>query len=114
MAAIPQAAIAGAVAAARAQMRLTDGAEEALLARLAASAILLGEAFTGCLFVRRAVEEGMPVGGWRALEMLPVTAISAVRDEAGVAVPAAGHAVDIDAEGRGWVRSPRRGRRGCG
>jgi uncharacterized phiE125 gp8 family phage protein len=103
-AAIPAAALAGAVAAAREQMRVPEGAEASLLARVAASAMLLGEGYTGCLFVRRAVEEVLPVGGWQALDALPVAAIAAVRDEGGVALAADAYSVDIDGEGRGWVR----------
>ncbi|WP_375288660.1 hypothetical protein [Sphingomonas sp.] len=102
--ALPAAAIAGAVAAARAQMRLAVG-EDALLARLAGSAILVGEAFTGCLFVARDVEERIAAGEWRALVALPVRAIASVTDMEGVALAAEAHAVDIDGEGRGWVRA---------
>lgn len=102
--ALPAAAIAGAVAAARGQMRFPSG-EDALLARLAESAILVGEAFTGCLFVAREVEERVAAGEWRALDALPVRAISAVIDAAGVALAAGAFAVDIDSEARGWVRA---------
>lgn len=102
--ALPAAAVAGAVAAARGQMRLPAG-EDALLARLAASALLVGEAFTGCLFVAREVEERVAAGEWRALAALPVRAIGAVTDVAGVALAAEAYAVDIDGDGRGWVRA---------
>lgn len=101
--ALPPAAIAGAVAAAREQMRFPSG-EETLLARLAESAILTGEAFTGCLFVARAVEAWVPAGGWRMLDAAPVSAIGAVTGEDGAALPADAYAVDIDGDGRGWVR----------
>lgn len=94
---IPPAAIAAAVTAARDFLRAAGDGEQALLAQCAATAILLAEAFTGNLLIRRAVEEAIPGSAeWRMLAEMPVSAID---------LPAEGHAVDIDTEGRGWVRA---------
>jgi len=97
--------IAAAVAAVRAYLRVEGSAEQALLERVAASAVALGEAFTGCVFVRRAVEERVALAtGWAALAEQPVAAISAVLGADGMALPVADYAFDIDAASRGWVR----------
>lgn len=95
---VPPAVIAAVVGEVRAFLRLEEGAEQGLLERLAVSAIQVGEAFTGTLLIAREVEEVVAsTGAWRVLEAAPVLAISAD-----------GHAVDIDAEGRGWVRASER------
>lgn len=57
---IPPAVVAAAVGEARAYLRLEGEAEQALLARLAATAIGLAEAFTGTLLVTRTVEDVLP------------------------------------------------------
>jgi len=102
---IPAAGIAAAVAAARGFLRSDSEAEQALFERLAGSAIRLGEAFTGALLLERAVEEVLPVReGWQALTYGPVRAISGV---SGLAVE--DYAVDIAADGCGWVRVVRPG-----
>lgn len=98
---VPPAAIAAAAEEARAFLRLEEETEAALLARLAATAIALGEAFTGTLFVARGVTETLPTaqGTWQLLAATPVRAIDGV---AGVTADA--YAIDVDGEGRGWVR----------
>ena len=97
--------VAAAVAAVRAYLRLEGTAEQALLERVAASALALGEAFTGCVFVRRTVEERVSLStGWALLDGQPVTAIEAVLGADGVALPVEAYAVDVDAASRGWVR----------
>ncbi len=106
VAVVPGAVIADGVAAARGQMRFPAG-EDALLARLVESALLLGEAFTGRLFVRRAVVEAASGGGWRVLALPDVFAIEAVVDGGGEPLPAEAYAIDIDGAGAGWVRADR-------
>lgn len=97
---IPADAIGAAVAAARHFLRSEGTGEQALLEQLAASAIQVGEAFTGLLLIRRAVDEAIPVApGWRLLAHAPVYAITGV-----TGLPAAGYAIDIDGDGCGWVR----------
>lgn len=91
----PAAAIAGAVAAAKGLLRLEGGGEDAVLARLAAAALGLAEAFLGQRLVARAFEDRVEGdGAWRRLAAEPVTAIAAD-----------GVAVDIGADGVGWVRA---------
>ncbi|MFW2850565.1 head-tail connector protein [Sphingomonas sp. TX0543] len=106
---VPAAAAQAAVAAAREFLRDSGVGEQALLEQLAASAILLGEAFTGTLLIRRAVDEVLPVSAdWRMLAEAPVNAIAQItglpEEGAPFALPTAGHAIDIDGDGRGWIR----------
>ena len=64
---IDEGSVAALVAAVRAYLRVEGTAEQALLERVAASAVALGEAFTGCVFVRRTVEERVALAsGWLA------------------------------------------------
>ncbi|MFL0413025.1 hypothetical protein [uncultured Sphingomonas sp.] len=107
---VPSAAIAAAVGEARVLLRLEGTGEQALLERLAASAIALAEAFTGTLLIARGLAEVLPAaaGNWQLLSAVPVRAISNVAglpaDGAAFALPAGGFAVDVDGEARGWVR----------
>jgi len=100
---IPATAIAAAVAAARDFLRTADNGEQAVMEQFAASALLIGEAFTGNLLIARAVEEAIPVATqWRLLAEAPVRAIDGVGD-----LPAEDYAIDIDGDARGWVRFDR-------
>jgi uncharacterized phiE125 gp8 family phage protein len=104
--AIPAEVIAAAAEAIADHLRTTGNAEAELVARLAASAIELAEAFTGMALIARMHEERLRAGAaWQSLSAVPVRAITAVAwaaDE--VPVPPSGHAIDIDADARGWVR----------
>ncbi len=92
----PAAAIAGVCAAARDHLRITGNAEDAVIGRLAESALALAEAYTGTALIARPHEAMMAASAeWRALPVVPVTAITA-------AMPV--DAIDIDGEGTGWVR----------
>lgn len=109
--AVPPAVVAEAAAAAKAWLRAPsgDGDDDAAIATLAASAIELAEAFCGRILVARAAEETIAAeGGWQALAAAPVTAIDAVAalapDGTATALASDGYAIDIDAEGIGWVR----------
>jgi uncharacterized phiE125 gp8 family phage protein len=108
---VSPAAIAAAVAEARGFLRLEGEAEAALLARLAASAIALAEAFTGTLLVMRTVEDVLPAaagGAWQLLAAMPVVAINGVTglpaEGAPFVLPPEAYAVDVDGDARGWVR----------
>lgn len=108
-AALPAGVVADAVAATRALLRLDEGVEAALLTRLAATALTLAEAFTGTAVVARPFEDVVAAGaGWRLLANAPVTAIAGVAglsvEGAPVVLPVGAYAIDIDADGRGWVR----------
>lgn len=102
---IPAAAIVAAATAARGFLRSEGEAEQALFERLAGSAIRLGETFIGALLFERAVEDVLPVReGWQGLTYGPVRVIA---DVGGLSVPE--YAVDIAADGCGWVRVLRPG-----
>jgi uncharacterized phiE125 gp8 family phage protein len=91
---------------AKAYLRLETGQEDALIARLVASAQALCEAFTGQVLVRREVTEALRGGGaWQRLSAVPVAAVTAVSDADGTVLPAERYAIDIDADGEGWVRA---------
>lgn len=106
---IPAPVIADAAAAARAFLRVEGASEQPLLERLAATAILLGEAYTGTAFVTRMVEDVVSAGWeWRLLAAAPVVAIAGLTglpaDGAPFVLPVNSYAIDIDGEARGWVR----------
>ena len=104
---VPGAAVAGAVEAARGYLRATG--EDTAFERLARAAFSVGEAFTGVRFVSRADEEVLPVSArWTPLSAAPVVAIAGVTGlpdgGAPFVLPVGAYAVDIDGDGRGWVR----------
>ena len=95
---------------AKAYLRLETGQEDALVARLLASAQSLCEAFLGQVLIRRDVVETLPAdGAWQRLAAGPVAAIHAVVaiDAAGTTrvLPVGSYAIDIDPGGDGWVRA---------
>lgn len=106
---VPVAAIAEAVAAARALLRLTGDDEAALLAAQAAAAIGVAEAFVGQPLIVRGMEDVLTAtGAWQPLAASPVRSIQGVTvlpvDGAPSVLAVGGYAVDIDAGGCGWVR----------
>ncbi|WEK44202.1 MAG: hypothetical protein P0Y64_05130 [Candidatus Sphingomonas colombiensis] len=106
---IPAAAISAAVAAARGLMRNAGEGEQALMEQLAGAAIMLGEAFTGTLLIRRTVGDVLPASAaWRMLTEAPVSAIAGITglpaDGAPFVLPPQDYAIDIDSGGHGWVR----------
>ena len=106
---LPPSVIADARAAAKAFLRLDGAGEDALIDRLVASAIQLGEAFLAGLLIARACEDVIAADGcWRKLAGEPVSAIAGVAalppGGAAVALPVDAYAVEIGADGRGWVR----------
>lgn len=107
--AFPPAAIADARDAARAHLRISGDGEDALIERLAATALALGEAFTGTAWIARDWTDALPVSrAWQMLGVAPVTAIGSVEglpaEGSAFALPVDGYAIDIDASGQGWVR----------
>jgi len=98
-----------ATAAAKAYLRVETADEDALIARTIASAAGLCEAFTGQTLIRRAFAETLPrSGAWQRLGRTPVSAVTGVDEMRpdGSQAPLApdAYAVDIDANGDGWVR----------
>lgn len=105
-------ALAGTLAELKAYLRIETEEEDALLAGLLRGAAALCEQFVGQWLIVRAVEETVPVdSAWRRLSARPVVAIDAVAavDTDGVAtvLAVADYAIDIDAQGEGWVRAAR-------
>lgn len=91
-------------------LRVEGEGEDELVALLLASAAELCERFTGRALLVRGFEETLEPGGgaWVRLERTPVRSITAVDavNAAGfaTALPVASYAIDIDANGDGWVR----------
>jgi uncharacterized phiE125 gp8 family phage protein len=103
--AVPAGVIADAVAAAKAYLRLEGSAEEVVLAQLAVAAIGLGEQFCGEALIGRSFEDAVVSSAdWQRLPACPVTAIDAVTGAGGRVLPVGSYAIDIDADGVGWVR----------
>ena len=97
---------------AKAYLRIAGAEEDALVARLAIVAAELCEHFTGQALLARGHEEIIPASGaWRRLAATPVRAIGGVEelpaDGPAAALPVEAYAVDIDANGDGWVRMTR-------
>jgi uncharacterized phiE125 gp8 family phage protein len=95
--------------AAKAYLRVEGNDEDGLIGSLVASAASLCEAFTGQALMRRGFSETAERSGcWQRLGRTPVAAVTAVEearpDGSYTPVPAASYAVDIDANGDGWVR----------
>jgi uncharacterized phiE125 gp8 family phage protein len=90
----------------KALLRIDGGAEDALLAGFLRSAWAACETFTGLLLVARPGEEMVEADRrWRRLAAAPVQAIEQVEAPDGAALPVEQWAVDIDADGNGWVRA---------
>ena len=109
---LPEAALTDA----KALLRAGDAGEDALIAAMLRSAADLCERFTGQALIARGFVETLHSGattrrshGWRRLGRTPVRAIGAVEVMAadGSASPliASDYAVDIDANGDGWLRA---------
>lgn len=101
---------AGALAEAKAYLRIDSEGEDALIGRLIGAAVAVCETFVGRMLVARGVAETVgSTGGWRRLRRTPVVSVTEVlevRDGVTLGpVPASDHAVDIDGDGDGWVRS---------
>lgn len=87
-------------------IRVDAAGDGAPVAALVAGAIELCEAFTGQTLLRRGfVERLVASGAWTRLARTPVTEITGV-SASGAALLAADFAVDIGADGDGWVRLP--------
>ena len=103
--AVPAGVIADAVAAAKAYLRLEGSAEDALLSQAARAAIDVAERFCGQALVARSFEDAVAASAdWQRLPACPVIAIDAVTAAGGGALAVGSYAIDIDADGVGWVR----------
>lgn len=109
MAPLPSDVLAAAGDAVKLYARVETTAEDALIADLAATALLLCEAFCRRVTVAREAVEVLPcTDRWTALGAGPVRAITAVEglpaEGAAFALPVGAYAIDVDAGGTGWVR----------
>lgn len=96
-----------AVAAVKARLRVVSDDEDALVAAFAETALGLAERIIGQAVIARAMAQLLVgTGGWQRLGARPVRAIAGVTAAPG-GEPVAGHAVDIDGDGAGWLRAPR-------
>jgi uncharacterized phiE125 gp8 family phage protein len=89
--------------------RVTSTGEDALIEQMAATSLLMCEAFcrrTG--IARQAVEVLPATSEWRRLGASPVRAITSVEglpaEGAAFALPVEACAIDIDVDGIGWLR----------
>src|SRR5688572_27324296 len=101
----------------KAYLRIEDQAEDAVIAELVRTATGLCEGFTGQALIARQVRQTIPArADWRRLARTPVRAISGVEglpaDGSAFALPTDAYAIDIDANGDGWVRVTRPGAAG--
>ena len=106
---IPPAVVAAAADAVRAYLRGGQSEADGLVERMAASAILLFEAFAGRMLIVREVRETLTAQArWTRTEATPVRSIDRVEgvpaEGSAFALPPGAYAIDLDAGGDGWVR----------
>jgi uncharacterized phiE125 gp8 family phage protein len=99
---------------AKAFLRVDGEAEDGLIAGWMRSAAELCERFTGQVTIAREVKEVLPASAaWQRLGRTPVRAISTIEtlppEGDPVALPVDAFAIDIDAQGDGWIRITRSG-----
>ncbi|MCC2977390.1 hypothetical protein LK533_11980 [Sphingomonas sp. PL-96] len=107
---IPEAAIAAACAAALAHLRMAATNEAAVLEQAAATAFAVCETFTGHALIARDWQAVVPAAAsWTPLPVQPVTAITRVEglpaEGSAFPLPAGNHAIDLTADGVGWVKA---------
>lgn len=103
---------AAAIAAVKVRLRVASDDEDALIAAFAETALGLCERVIGQATIARAMTQQLVLagpGGWQRLAAEPVTAITGVTDDTGVALAVGDYRIDIDGEGAGWVRVDRTG-----
>jgi uncharacterized phiE125 gp8 family phage protein len=98
-----------AAGAAKALLRVERADEDGLIGSLAAAAAELCESFTGQALLARGFVETMPASrAWQRLSRTPVRAITLVEalpaEGPAEPLPIGAYAIDIDANGDGWVR----------
>jgi len=92
-------------------LRAGGAGEAALIAALTLAAAELCERFTATVLIARGFTEIVrPTGGWQRLERTPARAIDLVESlppgGPAEALGTGGFAVDIDANGDGWIKVP--------
>ena len=94
---------------AQAYVRIETGEEEALLAAMVRSASAICEAFLNQVVIARDFSVDLPAKAqWTRVPVTPVRAITEVAavnaDGTAAVLPADAYAIDVDAQGDGWVR----------
>ncbi|MFD1610968.1 hypothetical protein ACFSCW_04045 [Sphingomonas tabacisoli] len=95
---------------AKAYARVAQSGEDGLIEQLAATSLLLCEAFCGRIGLAREAVEVLPAcAEWRKLSARPVRAITSVEglpaEGAAFVLPVDAYAIDIDTDGTGWIRT---------
>jgi uncharacterized phiE125 gp8 family phage protein len=93
----------------RAWLRMETEEEDPLLLALVAAAVRHCEAFAGIILIKRSGTARLAVSSdWKLLPVTPVRSITNVMgipaEGAAFLMPASDYAVDIDANGDGWIR----------
>lgn len=92
----------------KAYLRIDAPDEDALIASLIATAVTRAESYCGQMLIQRnVIERAMARREWLRLSELPVASIAQVDGVAGTLttpMAPAKFTVDIDSEGRGWLR----------
>ncbi len=101
----------------KAHLRLSQSEDDALVTGLVRTASALCEAFLGEALMQRACTAILPVSSaWQKLPLVPVQMIEGVQglpaEGAAFALAADAYAMDIDADGTGWIRVLRPGSAG--
>jgi uncharacterized phiE125 gp8 family phage protein len=117
MEAVAAGALDGAVVAAKALLRIDSSGEDGLIETLVRAALDHAEAFTGQVTIRRDGAALVPArADWARLPVTPVQVIGVVHgvpaEGAAFALAIDAYAIDIDAQGDGWVRVMRPGSAG--
>lgn len=98
--------VTSAVTAVKALLRVAAIDEDALIAMFAETALGLAEQFLGHVTIARAMRETLPASAaWQSLGAAPVRSIAAVERLDGTALAPSDFAIDIAADGGGWVRT---------
>lgn len=88
-------------------LRIAESGEDAEVAALVVAATGVSETFLDRALVTRLFSETIArEARWQLLGRSPVQVITAVEDAAGDPLDVAAYAIDIDADGGGWVRFP--------
>lgn len=90
----------------KAYLRIAHGHEDGLLAGLIRTATGICESFTRQALIERGVVERIKAStDWQRLRRMPVHSVERFETPGGMPLPIDQYAMDIDANGDGWVRA---------